>query len=91
MRRLSDGERETLWEQRQDSYHAMDEHAETLAWNEYDFAAAWCAKRGLKGACGDPLPELISDRCYDLINDDPEAFGERVRASAYALAMGEIL
>lgn len=56
-------------------------------WGEYDSAAEWCARRGLKGADGDPLPPMLSADCLALINDDPEAFGERVRATAYALAM----
>mgnify|MGYP001560793340 CR=1 FL=1 len=54
---------------------------------EYDAAATWCAKRGLKGACGDPLPGLLSVSVLDAINEDPEAFEDRVRATAYALAM----
>lgn len=56
-------------------------------WQEYDFAAAWCARRGIKGRDGDSLPELLSADAYQEINDDPEAFERRVRESAYALAM----
>lgn len=57
------------------------------AWIEYDAAAEWCAKRGLKGKAGDPLPGLMSAEAVNLINDDPEAFETRVRDTAYALAM----
>jgi len=56
-------------------------------WQEYDAAADWCAVRGLKGKPGDPLPELLSKEAHKLINDDPEAFEERVRLAAYARAM----
>ena len=59
-------------------------------WQEYDSAAEWCAKRGLKGTIGDALPNLMSGRTVDLINDDPEAFERRVREFAYALAMEKI-
>jgi hypothetical protein len=55
----------------------------------YDACAEWCAKRGLKGAIGDPLPDLLSKEVLDFINEDPEAFEERVRQTAYALAMGK--
>lgn len=57
------------------------------AWQEYDSAAAWCAKRGLKGVEGDPLPEALSSRAQALIDEDPEAFEQRVRDTAYAIAM----
>lgn len=56
-------------------------------WLEYDSAAEWCAKRGLRGVVGDSLPNLMSGAAVDLINADPEAFEERVRFTAYALAM----
>lgn len=56
-------------------------------WREYDFCAEWCAKRGLTGKVGEPLPELLSDDVFALINDDTDAFAERVRSMAYALAM----
>ena len=59
-------------------------------WREYDSAAEWCAKRGLKGAVGEPLPHLISGETVDMINDDPDAFQERVRQTAYALAMNRL-
>ena len=55
-------------------------------WKEYDAAAEWSAKRGLKGEIGDPLPNLLSGPCLRLINDDPEAFQFRVRLMGYALA-----
>jgi hypothetical protein len=59
------------------------------AWDlaEYDDAAEWCAKRGWKGRAGDPLPPLLSDAVYIEIREHPEEFQERVRATAYALAM----
>lgn len=56
-------------------------------WIEYDMVAEWCAKRGLKGTYDDPLPELIGAACYDLIMADVEAFEERVKSTAYMLAM----
>lgn len=59
------------------------------AWKEYDFAAHWVAVRGLTGADGEPLPELIGDEAYRLINEDTDAFRERVRAFAYAISMTE--
>jgi hypothetical protein len=58
-----------------------------MTWKAYDAAAEWCAKRGLKGAIGDPLPNLMSANTVALINADPEAFADRVRMTAYALAM----
>jgi hypothetical protein len=58
-------------------------------WNEYDHAAMELARKGLRGDIGDPLPNLMSADSVNLINDDPEAFHERVRLSAYALAMEE--
>ncbi len=61
------------------------------AWSEYDSAAEWCAKRGIIGRIGDRLPENLSRECYDLINDDFEAFQKRIRESAYALAMNKTL
>jgi len=59
-------------------------------WIEYDGAAMWCAERGLKGKAGDPLPTLMSSEACELINDDPEAFEARVRATAYAIAMNKL-
>jgi hypothetical protein len=61
------------------------------AWQEYDEAAMELARKGLKGKIGDPLPNLMSAEAVNLINDDPEAFQERVRLSAYSLAMSEAL
>jgi len=55
---------------------------------EYDGAARWCAQRGLTGKIGDALPEnMDSDGALRWINADPEAFIERVRQFAYAIAM----
>jgi hypothetical protein len=56
-------------------------------WAEYDMAAEWCARRGLKGEAGDPLPNLLSAEVASEISEYPEAFAERVQATAYALAM----
>jgi hypothetical protein len=64
--------------------------AESDAWLEYDLVANDLARRGRKGEIGDPLPNLISSACDKLIQDDPEAFKERVRMSAYALAMSRV-
>lgn len=57
------------------------------AWNEYDFAAEWCAKRGISGETGSELPRNLSIEAFKLINDDIDAFVERVRGTTYALAM----
>jgi len=56
-------------------------------WAEYDAAASQLAQEGKKGEIGCPLPANMSVVAVALINDDPEAFQERVRLSAYALAM----
>lgn len=56
-------------------------------WAEYDSAAEWCAKRGIKGNEGDPLPENLSADCYAAINDDPDAWRQRINDSAYAIGM----
>jgi hypothetical protein len=56
---------------------------------EYDAAAEWCAKRGIKGNDGDPLPPLLSKNAMAEINYDPDAFQGRIRDTAYALAMGK--
>lgn len=61
--------------------------SEKRAWHEYDDAAEWCARRGVKGSVGDLLPALMSAECAALIDDDTEAFAERVRGFAYAHAM----
>ena len=55
-------------------------------WSEYDAAALWCAKRGLRGTDGDRLPVNTCAETVAEINADPEAFERRVRESAYALA-----
>jgi hypothetical protein len=55
---------------------------------EYDAAAEHCARRGLRGAIGDPLPaNMDANGALAWINADPEAFQERVRQFAYGLAM----
>ncbi len=54
---------------------------------EYDSAANWCTLRGIKGNAGDPLPPNMNpDSALYYINADPEAFQERVRQCAYAMA-----
>jgi hypothetical protein len=62
----------------------------TDPWLEYDAAAEDLARKGLTGAIGDPLPNLMSAAACELINADPEAFQKRVRACAYARAMQSI-
>lgn len=57
------------------------------AWNEYDFAAEWCAKRGLTGGVGCELPRNLSAEALELINEDTDAFEQRVKVTAYAIAM----
>ena len=57
---------------------------------EYDGAAEWCARRGLTGKCGDRLPDCLSGPCFAAINEDVEAFQDRVEQFAYALAMERI-
>jgi hypothetical protein len=59
-------------------------------WSEYDSAAEYLAKRGLRGEIGDPLPMNMTPQAVALINEDPDAFQERVRATAYALAMESV-
>ena len=39
---------------------------------------------------GDALPIGISVPCKKLIDDDPEAFEERVKDTVYAIAMGKL-
>ena len=63
---------------------------ERAMWIAYDFAAEWCAKRGHTGDIGSPLPSLIGSDTVAAINDDPDAFAERVRLTAYALAMSSV-
>lgn len=59
--------------------------------SEYDSAAQWCARRGLTGAVGDPLPNLMdSDGALKWINAHPEAFQQRVKDFAYMMAMDKL-
>jgi hypothetical protein len=53
-------------------------------WEEYDRAASDLARKGLTGAKGDPLPNLMTPEAVSLINSDPEAFQQRVKGFAYA-------
>jgi hypothetical protein len=58
---------------------------------EYDSAAEWCAKRGIKGEIGAPLPaNMATDGALKWIQADPESFQERVRQFAYGLAMEKV-
>ena len=57
------------------------------AWAEYDSAAKYLADKGLTGAPGDPLPALLSTEVHNLVNDDIEAFQQRVNDFAYANSM----
>lgn len=59
-------------------------------WAEYDSAAAYLAKRGMLGIAGDALPDGLSVSCQRLIDDDPEAFEQRVKETGYAIAMGNL-
>jgi hypothetical protein len=66
-------------------------HELKLEWcQEYDYAAKWCAERGLKGQIGDPLPPDINPYIRTYICCDIEAFQERIRDFAYALDMNKI-
>ena len=58
-------------------------------WDEYDSAAEWCARRGLKGEQGDKLPDSLSTDCARAIDFDPEAFQRRIAETGYALAREE--
>jgi hypothetical protein len=66
----------------------MEEHGHV--WREYDQIAEDMAKRGLTGEVGQPLPMYISTLAYNMINDDLEAFQQRVKDCAYMLAMQKI-
>ena len=59
-------------------------------WQEYDSAAFYMAKRGRHGKPGEALPMGLSKECLDEIKKNPEAFEERVRASAYAISMEQL-
>lgn len=63
------------------------QRSEFAKWAEYDRVAEWCAKNGIAGNVGDPLPNFTADDVCREIDDDPEAFAEHVRATAYRLAM----
>lgn len=65
-----------------------EECATARDWREYDFAAEWCARRGLRGVVGDALPPMLSVAVVALIADDLSAFETRVRQTAYAMARG---
>lgn len=58
-------------------------------WGEYDNAAVWCAKRGLTGDIGDMLPIGTSHAVVLEINNDVDAFKQRVNDCAYAIAMNK--
>jgi hypothetical protein len=52
-------------------------------WDEYDNAAKYRTTHA-------DLPAILSPECRTLIDDDPDAFDARVKATAYALAMETI-
>ena len=56
-------------------------------WAEYDATANWCAIRGLTGKDGERLPDLLSAAVHNEINLHLEAFQQRIRDCAYAIAM----
>ena len=58
--------------------------------DEYESAAEWCAKRGIQGADGDPLPALLSADAWESINTDTSAFRARVADYAYAIHMNAL-
>lgn len=59
--------------------------------SEYDAAAEYCARLGLTGEVGDPLPpNMDSDGALWWINAAPEAFQQRVRECAYWIAMERV-
>lgn len=61
-----------------------------MNWSEYDAAAKWCAQRGLCGIVGDRLPPAISLDVLKEINHHPDEFEQRVRDTAYAIAMERV-
>lgn len=54
--------------------------------SEFEAIASWCAKRGLKGVKGDPLPMGIAHDTLVYIEDHMEEFQASIRAHAYAHA-----
>lgn len=58
-------------------------------WDEYDSAAIWCARHGYTGDVGSPLPALLSTSVKALIDADPEAFAQYVKATAYMVARAQ--
>lgn len=70
---------------------AMQEQFDRASWEMYDAAADWCARYGLARlpirAC---FPGVMPPEVLALIQDDPDAFEERVRAHAYANAMASL-
>lgn len=64
---------------------------ECEAWAEYQHAADDLARSGRSGAIGDPLPQNMSVKAVQFINDDPEAFEREVRRCKYARAMAGVL
>jgi len=83
------------WIEREGSYarwmQQQVEHITASAWAEYDSAANWCARRGIKGKQGDALPANLSSLVLEYINEDPEAFERRVREFAYGKAMNALV
>ena len=68
--------------------YASRENARALAWEEYDAAADWVARRHPAGDIGStPLPELLSALAFRYISSDPDAFAARVNTCRYQHAM----
>ena len=92
-----------LWERRQDEAAELAPNGadagdelptgdDSAAWAEYDQAAETMARRRAEPACSTYHREAalyyIGPACRALMDADPDAFEERVRAFGYALAMG---
>jgi hypothetical protein len=59
-------------------------------WPEFLGAAEHCARKKLKGVCGDPLPENLSPEALEATNENLEEFQDLVRELAYAEAMDHL-
>jgi hypothetical protein len=56
----------------------------------YESCAEWCAKRGLMGAKGEPLPDSLPSEVVEMINTNRRAFKRKVWDRAYVLKMREL-
>ena len=59
----------------------VDNRPEALFWKEYDLVCEYMAKHD------NNMPDLISESCMRLINEDTDAFMDRVNCYAYARSM----